>query len=526
MNRAWPRASWAALLPAALALVAGAAAAAGAAAPRPNIVYILCDDLGYGDVQVLNPKRGAIPTPSIDRLATQGIVFTDAHSPSAVCTPTRYGILTGRYSWRTTLQQGVLNGFSGPLVDAKRLTVPALLGQNGYDTTYIGKWHLGWDWARKGEASPASGDPAPNEVDFAQPIRNGPTTRGFAAFFGISASLDMPPYVWVENDRSVGVPTVEKAFHRPGPAHADFEAVDVLPTLVRRAVDYIQGHAQRRAPARPFFLYLALTAPHTPLVPTPQWAGKSRLGLYGAFVMETDWAVGEIVSAVDRAGLAQSTLVILTSDNGYAPYAGVESAFRENAVQELESRGHSPSGPYRGYKADIWEGGHRVPFIARWTGAIRPGSSSSQTICLTDLLATSAELVGASMPPDAGEDSVSIVPALRGTDRGPLRNATVHHSVDGRFSIRQGRFKLILGAGSGGWSRPRDREAREQGLPRVQLYDLEADPGERNNLQGRHPEVVARLTKLLERYVAEGRSTPGPPQANDVQVDLWRGTSR
>jgi arylsulfatase A len=520
------RASSAVGMLAALAFVAGAVAPARAASPRPNIVYILCDDLGYGDVQTLSPERGAIPTPSIDRLAAQGMVFTDAHSPSAVCTPTRYGILTGRYSWRTTLQQGVFNGFSGPLVGAKRLTVPALLGQHGYDTTYIGKWHLGWDWARKGEAGPVSGDPAPNEVDFTQPIRNGPTTRGIGSFFGISASLDMPPYIWIENDRTVGVPTVEKAFHRPGPAHADFEAVDVLPALVRRAVDYIHAHAQRKRAARPFFLYLALTAPHTPLVPTPQWAGKSRLGLYGAFVMETDWAVGEVVSALDRSGLGESTLVILTSDNGYAPYAGVESAFRENAVHELESRGHFPSGPYRGYKADIWEGGHRIPFIARWPGNVRPASTSTQTICLTDLMATSAELVGARVPPDAGEDSVSILPALRGTDRGPLRDATVHHSVDGRFSIRQGRFKLILCAGSGGWSRPRDAEARELGLPPVQLYDLEADPGERHNLQGRHPEVVARLTKLLERYVAEGRSTPGAPQTNDALVDLWKPLRR
>jgi arylsulfatase A-like enzyme len=479
-------------------LLTGCAGSPSAPADEvPNIVYILADDLGPGDVSCNNPDS-KIKTAAIDRLASEGMRFTDAHSGSAVCTPTRYGILTGRYSWRTRLQQGVLEGFSPPLIAPGRLTVPSLLRGRGYHTACIGKWHLGWDWAG-----------TPDHVDYRAPIRNGPTAAGFDSYVGISASLDMPPYIWVENDRAVGVPTTTKAFHRPGPAHADFEAIDVLPTIARKAVDYLDGRGKER---RPFFLYLPLTGPHTPTVPSPEYQGKSGLGTYGDFVLQVDATVGEVLKALDRNGLAGRTLVIVTSDNGCSPSANLPPLLRQ---------GHNPNHVFRGHKADIFEGGHRVPFLARWPGKIRPGTTSGETICLTDLMATCAEIVGARLPDDAGEDSVSLLPAFLGTARGPIREATVHHSMNGSFAIRQGTWKLALCPDSGGWSAPRPGKDDVSKLPPVQLYDLSQDPGERKNLQAERPAEVGRLTELLKGYVEKGRSTPGKPQPNDVAV-TWR----
>ena len=464
-----------------------AAAPQPAPPDRPNIVYILADDLGYGDVHCLNPGRGRIATPCLDRLAGQGTAFTEAHSGSAVCTPTRYGILTGRYAWRTRLQNGVLNGYSRPLIAAGRLTVPAFLRQHGYHTACIGKWHLGMGLAK-----------SPDDLT----IANGPTTRGFDAFFGISASLDMPPYTFLEGDRVTVAPTARKKFLREGPAAPGFEAVDVLPALTRRATDHI---ARRAAAGRPFFLYLALTAPHTPIVPAAEWRGRSGLNPYADFVMQTDAGVGRVLAALDEAGIAANTLVIFTSDNGCAPAAGLDA---------LERMGHFPSARRRGFKSDIWDGGHRIPFLARWPGRIPPGSRTGQLTCLTDLLATCADILDATLPDNAGEDSVSMLPAMLGTAAGPLREAAVHHSIDGAFAIRRGPWKLALCGGSGGWSKPPGPPAG------VQLYQMSADEGERRNLADAEPATVARLTALLERYVADGRSTPGAPQRNDVPVRL------
>jgi arylsulfatase A-like enzyme len=496
-----------------LAWVTSAATAAGEATAHPNILYILCDDLGYGDVHTLNSQRGKIPTPNLDRLAAQGMAFTDAHSGSAVCTPTRYGILTGRYCWRTRLQSGVLTGTSAHLVDPQRLTVAKLLRRHGYATACIGKWHLGMSWPRLPGAATPKGKGEGWDVDYRQAIANGPAAAGFDFYFGISASLDMPPFTFIENDRVTALPTVEKQWIRKGPAAPDFEAVDVLPTLTRQAIDYIGRRADEARTGRPFFLYLALTAPHTPIVPTKEWQGKSGLNPYGDFVMQTDAAVGAVLAALESKGLADNTVVFFTSDNGCAPAAG---------VAELERKGHFPSAAFRGYKADVWEGGHRIPFLARWPGKIRPGSRSGQLVCLTDLLATCAELLGDRLPGGAGEDSVSILPALLGHDKGPLREAVVHHSVDGKFAIRQGPWKLELCPGSGGWSKPTDPQAADEGLPAVQLYDMTRDAGEQRNLHKAHPKIVQRLTRLLELYVADGRSTPGPPQRNDAAVDIWK----
>ncbi len=460
---------------------------------KPNIVYILADDLGYGDVKCLGGERSKIPTPNIDRLAAQGMIFTEAHSSSAVCTPTRYGILTGRYNWRTHKQKGVLNGYGEPLISADRLTVPALLKQHGYATACIGKWHLGMDISKS--------DPS-------APVGNGPTTRGFDYYFGISASLDMPPFAFIENNRFTEAPTVEKKFQRKGAAAPGFEAVDVLPTLTRKAVEHIGAQAKA---GQPFFLYMPLNSPHTPIVPSKEWQGKSGLGAYGDFVMETDWALGEVVAALEKNGIAGNTLLILTSDNGCSPAAGLE---------DLEKQGHFPSEQRRGYKADIWDGGHRVPFIARWPDRVKAGSRSDEIICLTDLMATSAEIVGAKVPGNAGEDSVSILPVLLGTANKPVREAVVHHSISGKFAIRQGQWKLNLCPDSGGWSK--GAPVKTPG----QLYDMSKDVGERTNEYAQHPEIVSRLTKLLEKYVADGRSTPGPAQKNDVPVDIWKKNSK
>ena len=478
----------------------------GPKASKPNIVYILADDMGYGDVQCLN-KDGKIATPNMDRLAAGGMAFTDAHSGSAVCTPTRYGVLTGRYAWRTRLARGVLLGYSRHLIDPARMTVAGLLKANGYHTAGIGKWHLGMDLPTT-DGKEAAGDGS--NVDFAAPIANSPLAVGFDYYYGISASLDMPPYVYVHNDRFVSVPTATRTYIRKGLATEDFQAVDVLPAITAKAVEYIDRRAAAEAD-KPFFLYMPLNAPHTPIAPTKEFQGASGLNAYGDFVMQVDDTVGQVLAALDRHGLAENTLVIMTSDNGCSPQAN---------FPELAAKGHHPSYVFRGYKADIFEGGHRIPFIARWPGHVKPGTTRDQTICLTDLLATCAAIVGATLPDAAGEDSVNLLPVLTGADDGPLREATVHHSAQGAFSIRQGKWKLELCPGSGGWSDPKPGSKEEEGLPGVQLYDLTSDISERRNLQSEHPDVVARLTRLLQSYVDKGRSTPGAPQKNDREVGI------
>ena len=488
-----------------------------AAATPPNIVYILADDLGYGDAHFLNRQRGKLPTPNIDRLASQGVAFTDAHGGSAVCSPTRYGILTGRYCWRSRLQQGVLQPYDAPLIPRRRLTVPLLLRSHSYATACIGKWHLGWDWPREN-----------GKLVFDRPIPGGPTDVGFDYYFGTDVP-NYPPYCFIENNRTVGIPSIPKPqsmYGAPGIMLPGWKLDAILPALAEKATGYIERQAARGSP---FFLYLALTSPHTPLAVAQKWKGRSGFGLYGDWVMQTDWVVGRVMETIDRLPIADNTLVIFTSDNGCAPYIGVdynEEHDRMGRVKELEARGHYPSAWFRGYKSDIWEGGHRIPFIARWPGVTKPGSRCEQTICLTDLMATCAELLGVKLPENAGEDSVSTLPALRGTTGHPLREATVHHSWFGRFAIRQGRWKLTLCAGSGGWSEPTEMQAIAEDLPRLQLYDLETDPSERSNLERAQPDKVRNLTRLLEQYLEKGRSTSGAWQENDVRVDLWKRGGR
>lgn len=480
-------------------LLAGLLVAAAHAAP-PNIVYILADDMGYGDVTALNPDS-KIKTPHLDQLAGEGMVLTDAHSSSSVCTPTRYGLLTGRYNWRSRMKKGVLMGYSPRLIEPDRITVADLLRKQGYHTTCVGKWHLGMDWPE-------------GEDRFTKPIKNGPTAVGFDHFWGISASLDMPPYVYINDSLPVAVPSVTTgAFGRRGLAAEGLDPSDVLPDLTDHAVEVIRERATTARNGTPFFLYFPLPAPHTPIAPTDEWKGKSGLNKYGDFVMQVDSTVGRITQALKDHGLQDDTLIVFTADNGCSPAA---------KIPEMHAKGHYPNHHFRGHKADIFEGGHRVPFIVRWPGKVKAGSSSDQLTCLTDLMATCADITGAKLPPNAGEDSVSILPALLGKAAEPLREAVVHHSINGSFAIRSGKWKLIFCPGSGGWSAPRPGKAG-QGLPSQQLYNLEEDIRETTNLEAAHPEVVTRLTKLMEQYVDKGRSTPGPKQANTGATDFRTG---
>ncbi len=455
-------------------------------ASPPNIVVILADDMGYGDPGAWNPDS-KIPTPHIDRLAVAGMRFTDAHSPSAVCTPTRYGLLTGRYAWRTRLTKGVLAGYSPNLIDTTRLTLPGMLRQVGYATAGIGKWHLGLGDAER--------------TDYARPLRPGPVSLGFDYYFGIPSSLDFEPYVWFENDRVEQLPTdsieasrpcCKEDFYRGGAIAPGFRHVDVLPRTVERAVDYVM-----QAGDKPFFLYVPFSAPHTPWVPTEPFQGSSGAGTYGDFAVQVDAGVGDILNALDEAGVAENTLIVFTSDNGahWLP-------------QEIEMFDHRANLNWRGMKADIHEGGHRVPFVVRWPGKIEAGSVSDEVISLVDLMATFASVSGQMLPDDAGEDSYDLTPALLGESlEGPIREAIVHHSSNGTFAIRQGSWKLIEGLGSGGFTPPRSMEPGP-GDPTGQLYHLGDDPGETNNLYAERPEVVARLSALLERYREQGYSRP------------------
>lgn len=497
--------------------------AAPSLASGPNVVVLLCDDLGYGDVSSFNPA-GKIATPHMDRLAKEGVTFTDAHSSSSVCTPTRYALLTGRYNWRSRLQSGVLGGISPPLIEPGVTTIAQILREQGYATGCVGKWHLGLDWQPKGNAKFQDGieqGAAGWGVDYSQPFANGPLAKGFDYFYGISASLDMVPYTFLENDRVVVQPTLDKDFPmmlgrkprqttRRGPAAEEFDADQVLPALARKSVQLIQGWAEGSKAGKPFFLYVPFASPHTPIVPTEPWQGKSQLNPYGDFVMQTDDAIGQILHALDELQLAENTLVIFTSDNGCSPQADFE---------ELASYGHDPSHVFRGHKADIYEGGHRVPFIARWPSGLPAGAKCDALIGLQDTLATCADLLDVDLPEEVGVDSLSWLPRVtRGGGDGPVRESLVHHSIDGSFAIRRAHWKLCLCPGSGGWSAPRPGAPGTADLPPVQLFDLTGDVAEAHNVADEHPELVRQLTDELRELIERGRSTPGAAQSNTVEV--------
>lgn len=486
----------------------------GNSAGNPNIIFILADDQGFGDVSALNPES-KIPTPNIDRIAKEGITFTDAHTSSSVCTPTRYSVLTGRYHWRTRLQKGVLGGFSPPLISKDRLTVASLLKEKGYYTACVGKWHLGLNWPLKGGGYADDGGDFSGaykdgfKIDYTAPIKDGPIDLGFDTFFGISASLDMPPYVYIQDKIPTEPATVEKAFHRKGPSGVNFEAVDVLPDITKKTVEIIGQQADASKDGKPFFIYFPLNAPHTPIVPTEEWKGKSGINIYADFTMQVDWTVGQVLKALDDNGLADNTLIIFTTDNGCSPQAN---------FAELRAAGHEPGYIYRGHKADIYEGGHRVPFVARWPEKIKAGRRTDQLVGQIDFLATAAEITGAEIPQTGGEDSISFLPVLLGEDTEPIRDSLVAQSIGGYFCIRDDNWKLALCPGSGGWSDPRPGRVDMSQFPPVQLFDLDSDPGEKNNLAEQHPDRVEKMKKMLSTLIQNGRSTEGPKLENDTDI--------
>lgn len=489
-------------------------------AATPNILIIYADDLGYGDVQCYNPDRGLIPTPNIDRLAREGMRFTDAHSSSGVCSPSRYTLLTGRYHWRTSLQSGIVGLWGKPLITPDRLTMAGLAKKSGYNTACIGKWHLGWDWPIPKDALQAMRANHPKDAQandeqrslwasiFSKPIEGGPITRGFDRYFGTDVP-NWPPYCFIDQDRTVGIPSeflgapqlARNQASKQGPALKNWRLEPILPALAEQASAFIKKEAST---PEPFLLYVPLTSPHTPLSVNDEWKGQSGLNLYADMVMETDAVVGRILKALEDSGQVEQTLVLFTSDNGCAPYIDVD---------QLESKGHFPSGPLRGYKSDAWEGGHRVPFIVRWPNVVQPGSANHHLIHQADWVATLSDILQQPLAADQGEDSFSLVPLLKG-GHAPVREHAVSCSIRGIPSIRKGDWKLVLDKGSGGWTKGETETT-------VQLYNLSKDIAESNNLAATQPDKVEELGNLLEHLIEKGRSNPGPEQSNDVNVKRY-----
>ena len=469
----------------------------------PNIVYILADDMGYGDVNGLN-ENSKIPTPNMDKLMNQGIYFTDAHSPSAVCTPTRYGILTGRYCFRTRLQSGVLVGHEPSLIEAGRLTIASMLQDKGYETACIGKWHLGLDFKKKDPEKPlVEGDwwdlTNTSNVNYSAEIDGGPIDHGFNYSFILPSSLDIQPYFYLRNKKIVNPDMVhiegvrdenfQGKFWRQGDASRDFDFYQTLPTFTNEAVGFIKDQADRKT-GNPFFLYFPLPAPHTPWLPLEEFQGKSEAGTYGDFVTQVDFTVGEILKVLEESNLSENTIVFLTSDNG-------GYWFPEN-IKEYD---HRSNYIFSGMKSDLWEGGHHIPLIVRWPGKVEPGSSSNQLVSLTDLLATCADIVDYKLPYNAAEDSYSHLSDLIGGSNDNSRDGLVMQSFSGEYAIREGNWKLILCRGSGGWTY---EGAPDE--PEGQLYDLSVDIEEKNNLYETYPEIVQKLKDRLDMIQKERRS--------------------
>jgi arylsulfatase A len=492
-------------------------------AKSPNILLIYADDLGYGEVSCYNPERSKIPTPHMDKLAKQGMRFTDAHSSSSVCSPSRYALLTGRYHWRSRLQAGIVGQWEKPLIAPDRLTLGGMLREHGYQTAMAGKWHLGWDWPipegkralipanQKKAATPTVEQKALWKELFSQDIPGGPVDRGFDRYFGTDVP-NWPPFCFIENRRTIGIPSeflpaetfLNNLASQQGPALADWKLEPILPAIRDRACQWIHEYAKSD---KPFFLYLPLTAPHTPISVNEKWKGKSGLGAYGDFVMETDDTIGQVLSALEESGAAEYTLVILTSDNGNASYAG---------GKELEGKGHFPSGPLRGYKFDAWEGGHRVPFLVRWPGMVAADSRCDQLVHQADIFATVAEILDHKLPPNAGEDSFSLI-SLFSDPTKPIREMAVSHSANGVPALRLGHWKIIFGNGG--------KSQNGAGKQSAQLYNLADDLGETNNLYDQKTELVTELTTRMRSLVENGRSTLGPVQKNDVPVK-WKQNTR
>ena len=448
------------------------------AADKPNVVIILVDDMGYGDPGCFN-SNSKIPTPNIDSLATDGMRFTDAHAPGPLCHVSRYGLMTGRYPWRTNVGRWPKNA----VIEPNRLTLPAMMKSQGYHTAMVGKWHLGFD-----------------ENGYDKPLPGGPVDRGFDSFFGIRASTDIPPYFYIRSDKAIAPPTnriearssegwspIQGEFWRAGGIAPNLELKDVLPRFTDEAISVIQDHSTVRS-EQPLMMYLAYPAPHTPWLPSAEFRGKSEAGMYGDFLVMVDDMIGRVLKAIDDSGMHDDTLVVFTSDNGPVWYE-----------TDIERFGHDSSGGLRGMKADAWEAGHRMPFIVRWPGTVKAGSTSNQLICFTDLMATFAELLDYRLPADSAPDSFSFLSVLKGKQAliEPVRNHLLT-KAGGFFALRVDQWKLIDGLGSGGFSKPRRIKPKANG-PTVQLYNLADDLGETNNLATEQPQRVAKMKALLNQ---------------------------
>ena len=469
-------------------------------ADQPNVVVILVDDMGYGDAKSFNPES-KIETPNIDRLAAEGMRFTDAHAPGPLCHMSRYGLMTGRYPFRTDVTKWPTD----PLIAEGQMTIASFLRDQGYRTAMVGKWHLGF-----------------KENGYENPLPGGPVDRGFDSYFGIRASTDIPPYFYIRGDQAVTPPTnrieqrhsdgwtkIQGEFWREGGIAPGLVLHDVLPRFTDEAIDVVENHVKGPRSEMPLMLYLAYPAPHTPWLPSPEFVGKSEVPMYGDFMMMVDHEIGRVMKALDKNDLAEDTLVIFTSDNGPVWYD-----------YDVERFGHDSAGGLRGMKSDAWEAGHRMPFIARWPGQVKAGSTSDQLVCFTDLLATFADMNDVKLPREAGPDSFSFLPALTGkkAGRAKLRESFVMKSGSGGlFMIRSGDWKFIEGKGSGGFSDRADsgsdplaagnnKKKTYEGEPEAQLYSMGEDIGETNNLFDANPEVVKRLRKEMAKVVDSGRS--------------------
>jgi len=458
---------------------------------KPNIIFILADDMSFDSVSANNEKIGEMKTVNIDKLIAEGMNFTDAHSGSAVCTPTRYGLLTGRYCWRTKLKSSVLWQYAAPLIEKERLTVAEMLQENGYRTGMVGKWHLGMDWRgadgeivngilELADASWKPGAPAQRVkavadlIDYSQPITGGPTDHGFDHYWGVDVP-NFPPYIWIKNDRIQGDPSTTKPdqmFGAPGAMLPGWKLEEILPTLAHKSSEWI---SQQSKNDEPFFLYLPLTSPHTPIAPSEQFQGKSGISTYADFVLETDWVVGQVLNAIEESGIAENTLVIFSTDNGTSPKAN---------FAELKKHGVDLKNHFKGHKAQIHEGGHRVPFVVRWPGKVKPGSVCHETICLNDFMATAADIINFKLPKNSAEDSTSLLPLLTGEQTSlPDRSLVINHDIGGNFAIRKGKWKLVGNS---------------------KLFDLEKDPKESTNVSASHPEIVSELSETLKHYRSGG----------------------
>ena len=454
---------------------------------RPHVVLIMADDLGYGDVEPLNP-RSTIPTPTFTRLAREGLTFTDAHTPSAVCTPTRYGLLTGRYCWRSRLKRGVQNGYGPPLIEEDRPTLGSVLGAAGYKTAIVGKWHLGLGLHGDAES-----------LDLTKPLSHHPGSVGFDHSFIIPASLDFPPYVYFRDGQATTSETVPQsavrfpAFTRKGPRAADFDLRGCLDRLTDEAVRVVGDMKQS---GKPTFLYFPLTAPHKPVLPSEAFAGSTSLGPYGDFVRQVDATVGRVVDALESEGVLDDTVLIVTSDNGSFMYRLEDE--QEDHVDDAKIQGyraghHTANAHWRGTKADVWEAGHRVPFFVRLPNAKHGGSRVDRIVGLVDIMATLTDHLDAELPEAAGEDSVSFAAVLQDPDQTVKRPPLICHSGGGMFAIRDGKWKLVAGNGSGGRQAPKGKPFAEPWM----LFDLESDPGETREVSAKYPEVFTRLKASL-----------------------------